>query len=64
MEEELKKLVERLWNDIAGLPWLDAAWRKDNAFKEQTKQHFVKYTTEDILKLMEAHNAKPTSKDD
>lgn len=46
--EKIAALVNRFWNDVAGLPWQDKSWVGNEALKEQTRTHFVNATIEDI----------------
>jgi hypothetical protein len=54
MEEEMSKrdkLIERLWNDIAGLPWKDKAWANNPQMVSDTKLHYVTATQADWKEL-------------
>lgn len=65
MKEELTRLVERMWQDVAGLPWQDATWVNNQQLKDKTKTHYVSSTLEDLLKIMEANkNGKAKRGDD
>lgn len=49
---DVRQIVERFWNDVAGLPWKDKVWTDNVALKEQTRQHYVNATTEDLEKIV------------
>jgi hypothetical protein len=51
--EALKSIVERFWNDVAGLPWRDKQWVNNPRLIEQTRQHYVNATYDDLSKLIE-----------
>lgn len=50
---DIKSIVERFWNDVQGLPWKDKTWTDNAALKEQTRQHYVNATTNDLQKIVE-----------
>jgi hypothetical protein len=51
-QEAIQTLVERMWKDVASLPWTDPGWARPMA-QETTRQHYVKSTTSDLLKIVE-----------
>lgn len=51
--DKIHAIVERLWNDVNGLPWSDPQWLNNAGAREQTKQHYVNATVDDIVKLLE-----------
>lgn len=63
VKEEVRTLMERFWKDIAGLPWQDKSWSQNEAQREQTRQHFVNATANDVIDVIQGGmNADTTSK--
>jgi hypothetical protein len=61
MEAEIRRIVERMWKDVASLPWQDASWVNSPERQEQTRQHFVKATTDDLIKIAEEKDNNGTN---
>lgn len=51
--QTIREIAERFWNDVAGLPWKDKVWLNNESLKEQTRQHYVGATTDDLQKIVE-----------
>lgn len=56
VKADLTSLVTRVWKDVESLPWTDPGWISNEAAREQARQHFIKYTTEDLIAVIEAAN--------
>lgn len=55
---DLRQIVERFWNDVAGLPWKDKAWVENAKMREETRVHYVNATHEDLKALVEQPHLK------
>lgn len=61
---EIQVLMERFWNDVAGLPWQDKVWTRNLELRQQSKQHFVNATAEDVIKTVEGEANATTESND
>ena len=50
-KEEFKKLVERMWQDVATQPWTDPGYVGEA--RDMARTHFVNATTDDLVALHE-----------
>lgn len=53
---KIQMLMERFWKDVAGLPWQDKTWVGNEALKQQTRQHFVNATFQDVINVMKGED--------
>jgi hypothetical protein len=63
VQNEIRKLLERMWDDLASQPWTDENYAKNQQWREKSKAHFVGATLDDITKVVEDHNGKTADRE-
>jgi hypothetical protein len=61
--QAVRTIVERFWKDIASLPWQDQGWVNNALAVEQTRQHYVEATINDLEQIGETKTNDKEEKD-